>query len=845
MLFHILSKESKRQGSIVLELTDSSFKLITPKEAFGIASAQEKEIISRLECQGNRYSASLRECIPLLKKIAALGSLYIDKNKAIADFFSKIPLVYKAEFQDNGLVSIVPFASMGKEIPLDALDLVLPTTPPLFFKNNFLKLFDPDLDMAWIKRALKENPIVVEPRVFAKWVKEAKELPECSPIILEENKMSQNSKATPAIQLRDQRGVFVDFLLDRTNFFALTPPLSQDILDLEKDLIEAGYAKRPVEGCYYCPSDAALDAVELLLEVGWEVLDRSGKEVRLLKEAAITFHADKEKIRVENTGSAPCLECALQGKHLVPFQDGSFGLLPKGFMIQCASLAADIEEEGGVRFIPKFKAGALIANDLFKDSLPPSIQDIKEKLLNQEKASFEKKGFQGTLRPYQDTGYSWLRSLYNLGFHGILADEMGLGKTVQVLALFSSIEKKSGCPHLIVMPKSLLFNWRREFERFLPGFKVHVHSGQGREKNPERLRGMDVVLTSYPLLRQDIDLFKAIDYHALVLDEAHLIKNASTKVSQGARELSAQLRLSLTGTPLENSVEDLLAQFSFLMPGLIKEGTQSLDQEALKGLRRKIRPFILRRKKKEVAKDLPEQINQTVFIEMEDEEKALYHELLENIRKGALQQLKTEGFAKSRFQIFEAILRLRQCACHSKLVSPLLEGKSGESAKLDLLIEEVDEAIASGSKALVFSQFTSMLDLIQNALASQKIPFVRLDGKTKNREEVVTRFQEETTPLVFLISLKAGGVGINLEKADYVFLYEPWWNESVEEQAIARAHRIGRVDPVIAKRYIVSGTIEEKILQLKERKTSLASLLLDDIDTPSSLSVEDIEFLFS
>ena len=413
--------------------------------------------------------------------------------------------------------------------------------------------------------------------------------------------------------------------------------------------------------------------------------------------------------------------------------------------------------------------------------------------------------------------------LYRSGFHGLLADEMGLGKTVQVLGFLSQLEINH--PILIVMPTSLLFHWKKEVRTFLPHLDVYVHSGSDRL---DSLEGKSLILTSYAILRQDHALFSERYFECVILDEAQMIKNPEAQVSQCAFSLQAKMKLALTGTPVENRWDDLWSLFYFLMPELL--GDRKTFSARVSLLKKKLRPFILRRTKEAVAKDLPEKIEQTVWVEMEEPQRAFYEEWLKKTKKGLTS-------ASKRFEILEAILRLRQICCHPDLV----DGSAAvASAKLERLLLDIETVVQEGRKALIYSQFVSMLSLIKKELQERGIAYVYLDGSSQDREAVVNRFQEDPATPLFLISLKAGGVGLNLTAADYVFLYDPWWNNAVESQAIDRAHRFGRKETVIARRYVVETSIEEKIMHLKAHKAGLSKGLFDFDQEMADLSLDDL-----
>lgn len=435
--------------------------------------------------------------------------------------------------------------------------------------------------------------------------------------------------------------------------------------------------------------------------------------------------------------------------------------------------------------------------------------------------AFPGKLFKGTLRPYQQSGLNFLETLCRTGFPAVLADEMGLGKTVQLLAFLSLKDPEKR--HLIVTPASLLFNWKNEIERFLPEFPC-VRFESELPKN-------GAILVSYHKLRENIARFQGESFETLVLDEAHFIKNPDSKIAQAVCSLTAQFRVSLTGTLIENHAKELWSQFRFLMPGFLGDRANfeshlslaEVDSRYAKKIKKQIRPFLLRRKKEEVAKDLPPLTEQLCYIEMPKEQLDAYETFLKDVKGGLLKKISLEGASKQRMEIFETILRLRQIACH-----PLLFGIEASSGKMETLLSDIETIADEGKKVLVFSQFTSLLTLIAKELKERKIPFVRLDGSTQDREEPVKAFQEDPTVSVFLLSLKAGGVGLNLTAADYVILYEPWWNEAAEAQAIGRAHRIGQTKPVIAKRYIAKESLEEKMLTLKAAKLNLSDQLVED-----------------
>ncbi|HET7833704.1 MAG TPA: SNF2-related protein [Gallionella sp.] len=465
-------------------------------------------------------------------------------------------------------------------------------------------------------------------------------------------------------------------------------------------------------------------------------------------------------------------------------------------------------------------------------------------------------GFALELRPYQLDGLAWLQYLREQELAGILADDMGLGKTAQALAHLL-IEKQSGRmdrPSLVVLPTSLIFNWKREAERFAPQLRLLSLHGKERAGNFSAIPEHDVILTTYPLLWRDEEVLTAHNYHLLILDEAQTVKNVSSQAAQVVRKLSARHRLCLTGTPLENHLGELWAQFDFLLPGLLgdtREFTRVWRTPIEKNgnllrrdlLARRVKPFILRRRKEDVAAELPPKTLIVRTVELEGGQRDLYETVRIAMDQRVRDEIADKGFARSHIVILDALLKLRQVCCDPRLLKLTAAKKVKERAKLDLLMEMLPELVSEGRRVLVFSQFTSMLELIEAELANAGLDYVKLTGDTQNREEVVRRFQDGEVP-VFLISLKAGGVGLNLTTADTVIHYDPWWNPAVENQATDRAHRIGQMKNVFVYKLVVAGSIEEKILALQEKKADLAAgILSEDASSLSKFGEADIAAL--
>ena len=448
------------------------------------------------------------------------------------------------------------------------------------------------------------------------------------------------------------------------------------------------------------------------------------------------------------------------------------------------------------------------------------------------------------LRPYQIDGAGWLLFLAQKNSGGLLADEMGLGKTVQALAM---MESHPG-PHLVVCPSSLVWNWCREAERFVPGLKVLAIEGAGREELFGKIPSSDIVVTSYALLRRDIEKYKGLRFSTVVLDEAQHIKNPDSQNAKAACALEADARFILTGTPLENSLRDLWSLFDFLLPGYLgsrKDFQERYEKPLLEGergplwdrLNRRVRPWMLRRKKSELLPELPDKIEQVVEVELTPAQKSVYTQLQISAR-AEVDAMKESGGA-ARMRVLTALLRLRQACCDLRLLG---KESPGSSAKLDALLELVGEAVDGGHRVLVFSQFTAMLDLIAPALDESGFAWCRLDGSTKDRASVVEKFQSDPAIPVFLISLKAGGTGLNLTAADTVIHFDPWWNPAVEAQATDRAHRIGQSNVVTSIKLIARDTVEHRVIAMQEKKRALISGLLD-AETPALTSADWEELL--
>lgn len=574
----------------------------------------------------------------------------------------------------------------------------------------------------------------------------------------------------PLLQLKTQVGTEAELWFvyeeERVLFSDFAPsigPFRRDQSEekrFEKDLLDVGFSPKDFsEGLYICERKKSKEALSLLIAIGWEVFSLEKKP--LSTEVSIEEQRGKIAMKLERFLLDPELE-----------KEGAW--------------------EGDIFYVKKADA------PLLKSFFPESQALWEEKLFTLanllESGAFPEaiptQRFQGSLYPYQQEGVNWLMGLYSHGFSALLADEMGLGKTVQVLAFLSHLGKS--LPVLIVTPSSLRFHWEKEIERFLPDCEA-------------------IEIVSYAFLRKSIDLYRLRHFEAIILDESHMIKTFSTQIAKAVCSLSSRFRIGISGTPIENRLDELWSQYRFLLPGFLERKSD------IATVKKKIRPFFLRRKKDESGVQLPEKIEQSIFLEMEEEQKALYQDL----KNQPLRQ------KDSMMEILEKILRLRQMA-----IDPRLLGHKAQGIKYQKICEDIQEVVKDGRNVLVYSSFSSVLRLFKEAFPEA----LYLDGSTseKRRKHLVERFQGGEKGLCFFLSLKAGGVGLNLSAADYVFIIDPWWNEAAEDQALNRSHRIGRKETVIARRYICSGSIEEKILRIKERKQELFDKLLGEKSLPFS-----------
>lgn len=638
-----------------------------------------------------------------------------------------------------------------------------------------------------------------------------------------------------------------------------------------RDMVgERGWLRRLLTSGLEAQEDSSLSArassipeVELdLVELGASVqregirLRRAGASQLRLRSGIDWFEVDGEMdFGGESIELAQVLESLRTRGNRVQLQDGSEGIVPSSEVRRLRALAGLSHRRHGVL---RFSRSQAILLDALVGSGPKVerdepftrlVEDLRGDL--QITPASEPEGFGGQLRPYQRFGLGWLQVLRRLGLGGCLADDMGLGKTVQILALLGhahqQIQKEDAVelPTLVVAPRSLVFNWKQEAQRFTPHLTVVEYTGQQRNLQVENLKDAHLILTTYGTLRRDVDLLSSLDFEYVILDEAQTIKNHSAQVSKASRQLRARHRLALSGTPVENDVSEVWSIFEFLNPKMLgarRDFVRMAQGDALSLVARGLAPLLLRRRKEDVLSELPEKTELTVYCDFQPEERRRYNALRAKFQKEIDKKAELAGTAALRTEVLEALLRLRQMSCHPGLIDE--RKKDSGSTKLDALVAHLSEVVAEGHKALVFSQFVQFLSIVRARLDRDGVRYAYLDGQVRDRETAVQQFQTDPECPVFLISLRAGGLGLNLTAADYVFILDPWWNPAVEAQAIDRAHRIGQTRPVFAYRYIVRDTVEEKMLDLHRDKRALAEAIVGgDQASGGKLSLDELRLL--
>jgi len=782
-------------------------------------------------------------------------------------------------------------------------ELMTVTTPKLVLRSG-LVMHEQDLgripalsndEFFWISRLREQGPVMIPQADLDRFVETLTRLPLCPRIELPESTTWQTKTGTPTPRLSimaasasqgpGQLTAKVNYQYDgitlsrsegRSSWVdnqakiihkrdaSAELKLFEQLLQQPQILHATSANKAGVDVSFASAELPAL--VKALSDLGWSV-EAEGRRLRQSGNFAATVSSGINWFDVGatcnfggQTATLPALIAALErGDNFIKLGDGSLGLLPTEWLKKFGAIA-DMGKriDDGIRFT--HPQGALL--DALLDGLPAVDVDSKFAAMRDRLKAFNgiepqqpDAAFKGSLREYQCEGLGWLNFLSKYGFGGCLADDMGLGKTIQVLAMLQqrcANTKRKRKPSVVIVPRSLVHNWLKEAQRFCPDLRLLDFASADRHDNWDSLSDYDVIITTYGVLRRDIEKLCSVEFDYAILDEAQAIKNDAAQTAKAARLVQADHRLALSGTPVENHLGDLASIFEFLNPGMLSTSlfstmSKKTPEDALKFaslLARALRPFILRRTKAQVLKDLPEKTEQTIYCSLEPQQRRLYDELRDHYRARLTKTVKEQGMKRSKIHVVEALLRLRQAACHPGLIDKTRSHES--SAKLDALLDQLREVIESGHKALVFSQFTSMLALVRERLGREKFTYEYLDGRTRDREARVTRFQTDPEVPLFLISLKAGGLGLNLTAADYCFILDPWWNPAAEAQAIDRAHRMGQTKPVFAYRLIAKDTVEEKILALQEKKRDLADAVVSaENSVLGSLTFDDLQLLLS
>jgi superfamily II DNA or RNA helicase len=780
--------------------------------------------------------------------------------------------------------------------------------------------FDAGNNSRWVALLRQSNPLLVPVREQHQFIERLVHLPERPQIewppelrwaeerptprpqlqiAKSKNAYSQNLECRLTFQYGDRTASFGDGQAgwyDRRLRRAVLRNLAAEEA-ANNQLLSAGvrtpdYYYQPKPGQYFLPPQKMSRLVFDLTQAGWHV-EAEGTVIRRPGRLTISVTSEIDWFDLEATcdfgdvraGLPELLAALRRGERYVTLDDGSQGLLPGEWLERYAPLAGLGEENGKrIRFLPTqaaFLDVLLAAQETENVTVDQTFAQFREKLRMFDGVApvREPRSFVGELRAYQREGLGWLHFLDEFGFGGCLADDMGLGKTIQVLALLDERRQETRGAHLdddheaelapgpslVVVPRSLIFNWIEEAGRFTPNLRVLNYTGLERGTALSRINDFDLIITTYGTLRRDVAKLRTCRFDYAILDEAQAIKNAASQSAKACRLLNARRRLAMTGTPVENHLGELWSLFEFLNPGMLGRHQKLTDligtgrrrrtpnvelkdhgppAADLTALAHALRPFLLRRTKEQVLSELPPKTEQTLYCELDKAERALYDELRAHYRLSLIDRVNKIGLKKSKIHVLEALLRLRQAASHPGLLDK--NKIDSGSSKLETLLEQLAEVIAEGHKALVFSQFTSLLAIIRRQLDREETVYEYLDGRTVNRQARVERFQSDPACRLFLISLKAGGQGLNLTAADYVFILDPWWNPAVEAQAVDRAHRIGQNQHVFAYRLIARDTVEEKILQLQDHKRGLAEAIVSaDNSVMRNLTAEDLQLLLS
>lgn len=780
------------------------------------------------------------------------------------------------------------------EIPLEAAGVIFRGPPMLFFHQGTFSRLEGDFSFAWILFFRKHDKHCRIPgKDIDRFYKElGNSIGKIPKIIWPEDFWKESfhgSRPVPVLQLKfkanDVSGELRFEYRDGQNkqtvdaFNTVNPIIvfekrlrifrdrdfENNIIETLNSLPDIKFAKEKNNWLFH--QDRLTDVIHQMIDAGIEVLAEDKKKITGMSNFNITVTSGIDwfdmtgKLTFDDSDISiiEMMESLQRGERFVRLSNGGVGILPEKWLERNKWILELGQKNCGKASLKFSKAHAGVIQTLSGDEQYPVKFDLGSRSFFKKLKAFSgikrvpvPKSLTGKLRDYQNAGFEWLAFLNEFGFGGILADDMGLGKTVQILTMLlhtkSNNNKKTS---LVVVPASLVFNWEDEVNKFAPSLKIINYTGLQRNEILKKRDGDEIILTTYGILRRDFEKLSAIDFLYVILDEAQAMKNANSSTARVVRTLKADHRIALSGTPVENHLGELWSIMAFLNPGLLWKKEQfysrycrktEITEGDLNKLKRLVNPFILRRKKEEVLKELPPKTEQTVYCEMAPHQRKIYNEVRDYYRLKLLRHIDSKGMNKSKIVVLEGLLRLRQTACHPALIKPQTRVKS---AKLNELMNMVYEVMEEGHKALIFSQFTTMLAIIEKEVKKQGISYAYLDGSTRNRKEVVKKFQENTSCRLFLISLKAGGLGLNLTAASYVFIFDPWWNPAVEMQAVDRAHRIGQEQKVTAYRLITRDSVEEKIMELQKRKKELAgSIISSEGSLIKKISRKDIEYLF-
>lgn len=788
----------------------------------------------------------------LLQECQIEAKLCWEGTQLIPDFVT--PHTLELHFEDTLFVlGAINSLSTSWEIT-NTLNFI-PGPPHMVLKPPFLKIFheeiswriiehltSPDKLLTILEEELGELPTNQEVSPFSEYIKIYQEvslpLPDPKPLL-------KLTDATLGFAILYMEYPLSDGACTRYSFLSKENSNKRQLQKeaaWEATLLAAGFTRRPIGlSDYFCPLDRAANGIEKLLNSGWRIVNHDEQELQPITKISISREL-KPQVEVANshlsfaTTLQEVAKEVTRGSRLLPLSSKIIGFLPTNTFTAISELLQEVEWYAtATSCTPKIAKAKWSVFEPTFHAIPLAASDIPATPLNPHT------NFQGHLRHYQEEGFRWLFKRYQQGLSSLLADDMGLGKTVQLIALFSRL---SG-PIIVIMPKSLLPNWKAEIQRFLPTRTIHLYEGISRDKVLSNLSETDVILTSYTTARIDIEKLAQLEFELVVLDEAQAIKNKESLTAKALTQLSSTCRICLTGTPIENSLQDLLGYFQFLEPTLL-QGIEGPLEEHLLRIKRLTRPFILRRRKEDVLEELPPLLEQNVYVDMTEEQSELYTSFFSSLKAGLIEKIRADGAAAHKMEILEGILRLRQICCHPQLIQQFAQNEQNTitSGKFDTVIEDLQTLISEGKKIVLFSQFSSMLHVVAKKAKERDWPYLVLEGATLDRGEVVAAFTQNASPTILLATLKTGGVGLNLQAADAILLYDPWWNKAVESQAIARAHRMGRQGVVVVKRYITQNSIEEYVEKLKADKSTLeTSYFSDELEhTPFSSITELFEY---